>query len=160
MRILSRTIFREIATGAFFGVVLFTFVLFLRNTPQLFAILVRSSAPPKTVAYLFSLALPQALTFTVPLGVLVGVLLGLSRMSGDGEITAMRASGIPGRVVTRPVLVLAGLATLGAAACSLWLTPWSYREHYRILNKLAAEELTAEIQPRVFDEQFPNRILY
>ena len=160
MRILSRTIFREIATGAFFGIVLFTFVLFLRNTPQLFAILVRSSAPPKTVAYLFSLALPQALTFTVPLGVLVGVLLGLSRMSGDGEITAMRASGIPGRVVTRPVLVLAGLATLGAAACSLWLTPWSYREHYRILNKLAAEELTAEIQPRVFDEQFPNRILY
>ncbi|HZT39531.1 MAG TPA: LptF/LptG family permease [Bryobacteraceae bacterium] len=160
MRVLSRTIFREIATGAFFGVILFTFVLFLRNTPQLFAILVRSSAPPKTVAYLFSLVLPQALTFTVPLGVLVGVLLGLSRMSGDSEITALRASGIPGRIVTHPVLAAAALATCATFCCSLWLTPWSYREYYRIVNKLAAEQLTAEIQARVFDEQFPNRILY
>src|SRR5512133_3365392 len=104
MRLLSRSVFKEITVGALLGGVLFTFVLFLRNASQLFAILVRSSAPPKTVGYLFSLALPDALTFTVPLAVLVGVLLGLSRMSGDGEITAMRAAGVPGRRVTLPVL--------------------------------------------------------
>ena len=116
MRILSRAIFREITVGALLGGVLFTFVLFLQKASRLFAILVRSSAPPRTVAYLFSLSFPEALTFTVPLGVLVGVLLGLSRMSGDGEITAMRASGIPGRRVTPPVLTFAFLATMLACA--------------------------------------------
>src|SRR5215831_13181464 len=104
MRILSRAIFREITIGALLGGVLFTFVLFLQKAGQLFAILVRSSAPPKVVAYLFSLAFPEALTFTIPLGVLVGVLLGLSRMSGDVEITAMRAAGVPGRRVAYPVM--------------------------------------------------------
>lgn len=160
MRILSRAVFREIAVGALLGGVLFTFVLFLQKAGQLFAILVRSSAPPKTVAYLFSLAFPEALTFTVPLGVLVGVLLGLSRMSGDAEITAMRAAGVSGRRVTYPVMTFAALATILAACCSLWLTPWAIRERYRVLNVLAAEQVTAEIQPRVFDEQFPRRILY
>jgi LPS export ABC transporter permease LptG len=29
-----------------------------------------------------------------------------------------------------------------------------------VLNRLAAEELTAEVQPRVFEEQFPNAVLY
>src|SRR6476469_2168789 len=107
MRILSRSIFREITVGAVLGGVLFTFVLFLREAGQLFAILVRNSAPPSAVAYLFSLAFPEALTFTIPLGVLVGVLLALSRMSGDGEITAMRAAGVPRRRVSSPVMTFA-----------------------------------------------------
>ena len=81
------------------GIVLFTFVLFLQRAGQLFAILVRSSAAPRTVGYLFALALPDAMVFTIPLGVVVGVVLGLSRMSGDAEITAMRAAGVPGRMV-------------------------------------------------------------
>lgn len=160
MRLLSRAIFREITVGAVMGGVLFTFILFLRNASQLFAILVRSSAPPRTVAYLFSLAFPEALTFTVPLAALVGVLLGLSRMSGDNEITAMRASGVPGSRVTYPVLTFAIICTMLAAVCSLWLTPWAIRERYRVLNQVAAAQVTAEIQPRVFDEQFPKKILY
>ena len=160
MRTLSRAVFREIAVGSLLGGVLFTFVLFLREGSQLFAILVRSAAPPNTVAYLFSLTLPSALIFTIPLAVLAGALLGLSRMSGDGEITAMRAAGVPGLKVSYPVLTFAAIATLMAAACSLWLTPWAIRERYRILNQVAAAQVTAEIQPRVFDEQFPRKILY
>ncbi len=146
--------------GAALGGILFTFVLFLQKAGPLFAILVRSSAPPGTVAYLFSLAFPEALTFTIPLGVLVGVLLALSRMSGDGEITAMRAAGVPGRRVAYPVITFAVLSTLVAAACSVWLTPWTIRERFRVLNLVAAAQVTAEIQPRVFDEQFPKKILY
>ncbi len=38
MRILSRSVFKEITVGALLGGVLFTFVLFLRNASQLFAI--------------------------------------------------------------------------------------------------------------------------
>ena len=45
-------------------------------------------------------------------------------------------------------------------AMSMWLTPLSIRETYKLLNKLIAAQLTAEIQPRVFAEQFPDTILY
>src|ERR1700685_2371492 len=138
MGLLSRSIFREVANSALLGTVLFTFVLFLQRVGKLFEILVRSSAPPHTVGYLFALAIPSTLIFTVPLGVLVGVLIALSRMSSDGEITAMRAAGVPARRVIPPVLTFAALATLITAASALWLTPFAEKTTYRVLNKLVA----------------------
>ncbi|MEK7409620.1 MAG: LptF/LptG family permease, partial [Acidobacteriota bacterium] len=162
MGILSRSIFRQIVSSALLGTVLFTFVLFLQRlgSGKLFELLVRSSAPPETVGYLFLLVMPPVLTFTLPVGVLVGTLIVLSRMSSDGEITGMRAAGVPSRKVIFPVLIYALLGLAGTAASSLWLTPASIRETYRVLNRLAASQLTAEIQPRVFEEQFPDTILY
>jgi LPS export ABC transporter permease LptG/LPS export ABC transporter permease LptF len=159
MRKLSRTIFRENFSSAALGVVLFTVVLFLPLAKDLFEYLARSSSP-RTVAYLFALVLPQALPFAIPLGVLTGTLLTLSRMSADGEITAMRASGIPGRRAAPPILTVGFLAMLVTAAASLWLTPWSIGERFRVENQLAASQLTADVQERVFAEQFPDRLLY
>lgn len=160
MRLLSRTIFREIFASSILGVILFTFVLFVQRSSFLFEFLVRNSDSPRQVAYVFALVLPQVLPFTIPLGVLVGTLLTLSRMSTDGEITAMRAAGVPSRRVVPPILTFGILSMLVAAAASLWLTPWSIRERYRVQNQLIASQLTADVQPRVFAEQFPNSILY
>jgi LPS export ABC transporter permease LptF/LPS export ABC transporter permease LptG len=160
MGLLFRAIFREVSKSAIFGAVLFTFVLFLQRVGKLFEILVRSSAPPATVAHLFALAIPFTLSFTMPLGVLVGVLIALSRMSSDGEIIALRAAGVPSRKVIPPVLVFATIAMLITATASLWLTPYSTWRTYKVLNQLVAAELTSEVQPQVFDEGFPNRVLY
>ena len=160
MRILTRYVFREIVSSALLGTLLATFVIFLQQVDKLFELLVRSSAHTSTVLWLFALALPPVLPLTVPFGVLVGILIGLGRMSTDGEITAMRAAGVSSRAVIPPVLTFALLATLLTGAASLWLTPRAMRESARIINKVGAEQLTADIQPRVFDEQFPNTILY
>jgi len=160
MGLLNRRVFRETAIATLLGTLLFTFVLSLRGIGQFFELLMRSSASSGTLLYLFGLLLPPSLIFTVPIGVLVGVLLALSRMSCDGEITAMRAAGISGRRLLLPVGLLALAGMLATAACTLWLTPWAIRETYRVVNQLAAEQLTAEIQPRVFQEQFPNTILF
>jgi LPS export ABC transporter permease LptF/LPS export ABC transporter permease LptG len=160
MRLLSRVLFREIFVSALLGTLLFTFVVFMQKAGPLFEFLVRNSGPGSTVAYLFVLVLPQALPYSIPLGTLAGALITLSRMSSDGEITAIRAGGVSGRVVARPILCCAALGMLVTAAASLWLTPWSVRERYRILNDLISGQLTAEVQPRVFQEQFPNHILH
>jgi LPS export ABC transporter permease LptG/LPS export ABC transporter permease LptF len=160
MRILSRAIFREIFTSAALGGVLFTFVLFLRTMERLFALLVRSSAPPLDVTKLLLFALPATIPFSLPLGVLVGVLIALSRMSADGEITAMRAAGIPSASFVKPVLLFSMLALMITAATSLWLSPLCLRRQSQIARRIAAAQLTADIEARVFDEQFPNTVLY
>src|SRR5258708_40295212 len=49
---------------------------------------------------------------------------------------------------------------LVAASATLWLTPWSQREFIRVENQVLARQLTADVEPRVFEEQFPNTILY
>ena len=96
MRVLSRTILRELVVTALLGAVLFTFLIFLLRARPLFEFLVRSSGPGSQIAYMFALVLPQALPFTVPAGILAATLITLSRMSSDGEITAMRAAGVSG----------------------------------------------------------------
>jgi LPS export ABC transporter permease LptG len=157
--LLSRAIFYEISGSALLGAILFTFVLFLQNlggSAKLFEILVRGSATAPTVAYLFALVIPPTLIFSLPVGTLVGVLIGLGRMASDGEITAMRAAGVPSRRVVLPVLALASVATVLCAISSLWLTPLAVRETLRVLNSIIPHQLTAEIQPRVFEEQFTN----
>ncbi len=160
MRILTRAIFREIISSALLGTVLFTFVIFLQRAGKNFELLARSASGVDVVGYLFLLTLPLPLTFALPLGALVGILIGLSRMSSDGEVIGMRAAGVPSRMVIRPVLALAVLFMILTAACSLWLTPFSIRETYRVINRVSSEQITAQVQPRVFQEQFPGAILY
>lgn len=160
MRILSRAIFREVATSATLGTGLFIFVLFLRTIERLSALLLKISAPPAIVAKLLLYALPATLPFALPLGVLVGILIGLSRMSADNEITAIRSAGISSMSVARPVLLFATTALVVTAASSLWLTPLSLHLETLIARNFAAAQLTGAIESGIFDEQFPDTVLY
>ncbi|HKE28879.1 MAG TPA: LptF/LptG family permease [Bryobacteraceae bacterium] len=161
-RILSRYVFREILTSALLGTLLATFVIFLQEAAsKLFEVLVNSNnVAPRTVLELFGWAMPPVLPLTIPFGVLVGILIGLGRMASDGEITAMRAAGVSSRKVIVPVLVFAGLGMGLAAFASLRLAPLSMRETQRIVQKLAETQLSAQVEPRVFNEDFPNKILW
>lgn len=160
MRIISRAIFKEVFTSAMLGTLLFVFVLFLRTIERLSALLVKVSAPAPVVAKLFLYALPSTIPFALPLGVLVGILIGLSRMSADSEITAMRAAGISSKTVARPVLLFAFCALVCTALASLWLTPLSLHLESKVARNFAAAQLTGGIESRIFDEQFPNTVLY
>jgi LPS export ABC transporter permease LptG/LPS export ABC transporter permease LptF len=160
MRILSRAIFREVFTSALVGTLLFVFVLFLRTIERLSSLLVKTSAPPAVIAKLLLYALPSTLPFALPLGVLVGVLIGLSRMSADSEITAMRASGVSSASVIRPILLFSSLALILTALASLWLTPLSLSLESKVARNFAAAQLTGNIESKIFDEEFPNIVLY
>ncbi|HEX4167739.1 MAG TPA: LptF/LptG family permease [Bryobacteraceae bacterium] len=160
MRILSRAIFKEVFASALIGTVLFIFCLFLRTINSLSSLLVKTSATPAVVAKLLLYALPSTLPFALPLGVLVGVLIGLSRMSADSEITAMRAGGVSSASVLRPVLLFATLTLIVTATASLWLTPLSLHLESKVARNFAAAQLTGNIESRIFDEDFPNVVLY
>jgi LPS export ABC transporter permease LptG/LPS export ABC transporter permease LptF len=156
IRILSRYVFREILASALLGTVLATAVIFLQALGNKLELLVRASAGWDTVLYLFALALPPVLPLTIPFGVLVGILIGLGRMASDGEITAMRAAGVSSRAVIPPVLAFAIFMAVIAGAAAIRWTPLAMRETYRVVNSLVASQVSAEIQPRVFEEQFSN----
>ncbi|MFZ1052856.1 MAG: LptF/LptG family permease, partial [Candidatus Sulfotelmatobacter sp.] len=94
MRILTRYILREVTSHALIGAAIFTFVLFTRDLGRILELVVRASAPLPSVAEIFFYTVPLALTYTIPMSVLVGILIGLSRLAADSEITAMRASGM------------------------------------------------------------------
>src|SRR5437867_12517317 len=94
MRILTRYILGEVVSHAVIGMAVFTFVLFTRDLGRILDLVVRNSAPLPSILQIFFFTVPVALTYTIPLGVLVGILLGLSRLACGSEVTAMRARGV------------------------------------------------------------------
>ncbi len=160
MGILGRYVFREVLISSVLGTFLATFVTFLHGSDKLFEQVAGSNASLRTIITLFAWAIPPLLPLTIPFGVLVGILIGLGRLSSDGEIIAMRAAGVSSRKVIAPVLLFAIIGVAIAALASITLTPISARETARIITQMNANRLSADIPPRVFDEDFPNRILY
>src|SRR2546422_383745 len=74
MRILSRYILKEVFSHSLLGLLIFTFVIFIRHTNQLLELVVRRSLPASTILTLFLLPVPGILVLTIPMSVLVGVL--------------------------------------------------------------------------------------
>ena len=160
MRILTRYILKEIFSHSLLGLLVFTFVVFIGQLGKLLELLVRHNIPLPDMATLFLLPVPSILMLSIPLAVMVGTLIGLSRMAADGEVIAARASGIGLACFVRPVMFLAVTAWALTLWIGLFLAPQAARKLSRMETGLKASQVPYEIQPRVFIEQFPKLLLY
>ena len=125
MRILTRYILKEVGSHALLGVALFTFIIFMRDLGRLLELIVRNSAPLPSVAEIFLFTLPTTFTLTLPMGVLVGILVGLSRLAADSEVTAMRASGMGVGMFVRAISIFAIGAWMLGMFNSIYVAPKS-----------------------------------
>src|SRR5215469_14569562 len=125
MRILTRYILREVISHGAIGVAVFTFVLFTRDLGRILDLVARNSAPLPSVAEVFFFTVPVALVYTIPMGVLVGILIGLSRLAADSEITAMKASGLGIWTFLRIISLFVGFAWLLALVNGIYVAPQS-----------------------------------
>jgi lipopolysaccharide export system permease protein len=160
MRLLDRYVAREVISHAALGLVVFTFVFFVPQLVRLMELIVRHSGSVWSVALLFLCTLPPVLGFTLPMAVLVGVLIGLGRLSADSEIVALHASGVSLRRLLRPIGVVAVTAAAGTLLTTFWLGPASLRTVRRLEAQLLSSQARFSVQPRVFDERFRRFVLY
>ncbi|QMV17737.1 LPS export ABC transporter permease LptG [Granulicella sp. 5B5] len=160
MRIFTRYILREITGYALLGGVLFTFILFMRYLLPLMELFVRGVASPFDLLRLISYLMPSFLTVTIPMAVLVGILLGLSRLAADSEITAMRASGVGIFAFVRIVSIFAVLSWIIGLANSVYLAPRAAKALLDYEAHAKTSQASVQVQPRVFYEDFKNYVLY
>ena len=160
IRILTRYILGEVVSHALIGAAVFTFILFTRDLGRILELVVRNSAPLPSIAEIFFYTVPVALTYTIPMGVLVGVLIGLSRLSADSEVTAMRASGLSVWSFLRIISIFVVVGWLLALANSVYIAPRSLASLDELQNRLKSSQASFEVQPRVFYEGFPKIVLY
>ncbi len=159
MRILTRYILGEIFSHTLIGCALFTFILFMKELGHILEMVVRNSSTFTMVLEVFLFTLPNFFMVTIPMGVLIGVLLGLSRLASDSEIIAMRASGLGIGYFVRVASIIAVGGTLLGLANSLYIAPRA-NQAILALDKMLATQASYEIQPRVFYEDFRNTVLY
>ncbi|HLW78501.1 MAG TPA: LptF/LptG family permease, partial [Terriglobia bacterium] len=132
MRILTRYVLREVFSHSLLGLLIFTFVVYMRHLGDVLELVVRRGLPYWSTFTLFLLPIPSILVLTVPMAVLVGTLIGLSRMAADGEVIAARATGIGSAQFVLPVMLYALVGWGLTGWMSLFLAPQAARELLRM----------------------------
>jgi LPS export ABC transporter permease LptF/LPS export ABC transporter permease LptG len=160
MRLLDRYIGREVASHALLGLAVFTFVFFVPQLVRLMDLVVRHAGGLRNVVLLFLCVVPPVLIFAIPMAVLVGVLIGLGRLSADSEIVAVHACGISLRRLLLPVGYVAALSSVATLAITFWLSPLAVRTLHRLEDQIVSSQAPFAVQPRIFDERFPGWVLY
>ncbi|HEX5483364.1 MAG TPA: LptF/LptG family permease, partial [Terriglobia bacterium] len=160
MKILTRYILKEISSHSLLGLLIFTFIIYFPNLNRLLEIVVRRNLPLSTTLQLFLMPIPAVLVLTIPIAILLGVLIGLSRMAADGEVIAARAAGVTLGQFARPVMIYALIGWAVASAMSLTLAPTAVWRLRKMETALKTAQIPYEFKPRVFIEQFPNLLIY
>ena len=121
--LIARTVVGEVARNVLASLTVTTGIVFF-----LLSIRFMQRTPGVGMGFLveiFPLFFPMALQFTVPLAVLTGTVMTFSRMTADGELSALSASGVPLRTIARPVLAGAAVLALGAFLLTDVATPFA-----------------------------------
>ena len=163
MRKLDRYVLREMAGPFVLGVG--AFVIVLVSVDLLYdalKLIIRQGYPPDIVIRAFAYRLPQTIALTLPMATMFATLMAIGRLSGDGEVVAMRAGGLSFLRVATPIL-FAGLVVTGVAfAFNEAIVPHANAASRRLLAEMATQ-VAADQDYLLFqipEKGRPERIVY
>lgn len=160
MRLLDRYLVREISGPLGLGFLVYTFILLLDALFDAAEMIIRRGLPVSTVGELLLLSLPNIVVLTIPMALLFGVLIAIGRLSSDSELVALRAGGVSLLSLYRPILLLSAFLTLANVVLMVFVLPWgNHRLQVRRIEALT-QNVTSQVQPRVFWDEWENQVLY
>lgn len=161
---MSRTLFRYVlfeVLGPFaIGLVILTFVLVMFQLQKLIDLIVSYGVKVVDAGLVLLYIFPTFFTFTVPMAFLLAVLLTISRLSSDSELTALKAGGVGLAQLYPPILVLSLVMTLATAGLSLFADPWGKSAFKDLLLELGRQKATVGIVEHVFNDSLKDTTLY
>jgi LPS export ABC transporter permease LptG/LPS export ABC transporter permease LptF len=160
IRILDRYIIRELVLPFALGLLVFTFLLLIQPLADQGERLIAKGVSWQIVGRVLLTLVPQALAVTIPIALLIALLIAFGRLSSDRESVALQACGISIFRLLRPVLLVAALACAATAYVMFVALPDANQTFREIVYGVVAARAENDIKPRVFFEDFPNRVLY
>ena len=159
-RTLSLYVVSEILPPFFLGLMAFTFILLTARILKLVELLVTRGVPLFQIGKLFALILPTFLEMTVPMALLLGILVGLSGLSNDKEILALKASGISPYQVFWPIGMVALFVSLLTLLTTTLVRPAANLELKKELYNIAKSRVATALKENIFNSDFPNVLIY
>jgi lipopolysaccharide export system permease protein len=135
-----------------------TTLLLLSQVAKQFGNLVGKGLSWGVIGEFFLLTLPFIIAMTLPMAVLVAVLYAFSRLSGENEVTAMRASGVSMISFVRPVLVAGILLALANLLFNDQVLPRANHRLRSLQTDIARKKPTFALRAQVINEVMPGRL--
>lgn len=123
MRLLPKYLLLEFLSPFGIALVTFTFLLLLQQLFYILDLFLNRGVGIGPILQLLILSVPILLPLSVPMSMLLAGLLCYSRISNDGELTALRSSGCSHLTTIWPNLSLGLLASIGIIYFNLQLAP-------------------------------------
>ncbi|HEY0427846.1 MAG TPA: LptF/LptG family permease [Pyrinomonadaceae bacterium] len=158
--LISKYLIQAILPYFVFSWLLLSVVIFFQQASR-FSEIFFSTSIPKNLIWQLTLALvPNVVAFTCPMAVLVGVIIGLSKMQGDSELTAVRAAGVGNLQITLPIVVLGILLSFFAFFVNLKGVPFAAQIVRGVALQTALYKLESPIEPGVFNTEISGYTIY
>lgn len=157
MRLLNRYILRQLAAPFLFALAAQTSLMLLSQVAKKFGALVGKGLPWTVIGEVFALSLPFIVAMTLPMAVLLAVLYTFSHLAADNEITAMRANGISGYQVLKPVLLWGVCMAAFNFAFVDQVLPRSNARLRALLIDIGRKKPTFELREQVINEVPPSQ---
>src|SRR5919199_613104 len=161
MKLIDRSVSRELVVNVLFAIFVLSLVLIVGNIfRKLLPLLVNHDVPVEYLISFIAYVLPFSLIFTIPWGLLTAILLVFGRLSADNELIALRSNGVS---ITRICVPLAFVALVCTGIC-LWLNvqvaPAAQEKLRSTIFDLATRNPMALFGSDQVIDQFPGRKIY
>jgi lipopolysaccharide export system permease protein len=159
MKILHRYIAKDYLVTFALTIVVFTFVMSVGALVRIIDLIARGAAVG-AVLEIFLFNTPYLLQFTIPMSALTATLLVVSRLSMEGEITAMRASGLSLPQIAAPIFVSAVILASASLGVAHWVSPISRHLQRAAMARLSDTNPIALLEEGRFVRDFPGLLVY
>lgn len=157
---LRRYLLREVGQAFLAAVGLAVSVLFVLRIVEFVDLAFARGVPARLVGSLAGYIVPSYLEIALPMGALLAVVVVFARLGSDGELLAMRASGLELRQLARPLVAFSVGVALLSFVLGVWARPWANRGIEATTYEMARTRLTASLRAGVFNTWFGGVILF
>lgn len=143
----------------FVTLLVFTFVMYIGAVLKAIDLMSRG-IEGRLIFRIFLSNIPYILSFTIPVSTLTAVLLLFSRLSFDGEITALKASGLTMWKICAPVVFLAVLLSAVCIYINSYAAPNSHFARKKMLHNIGLDDPLELLEEGRFVKDFPGISIY
>ena len=140
--ILDRYLLTELSGPFGFGLSAFTLIFAATQLLQIGRLISSEHAPLWAAIEVFLWSLPGEVVLVIPMALLLGTLLAVQRLSGESEITAMKAGGITFIRIVAPLLVAGLVMSFVTYALQEYLVPFS-QDQVTLIENIAIGHTSA-----------------
>ncbi|MEO7658800.1 MAG: LptF/LptG family permease, partial [Pyrinomonadaceae bacterium] len=143
-----------------FSWLLLSVILFVQQASRFSDIFFSVNIPSNLIWQLTIALVPNVIAFTCPMAMLVGTIIGLTKMQGDSELVAIRASGVGNLQIALPIALLGILMSLFALFVNLEGVPIAASLVRSVALQTAIKKLESPIEPGVFNSEVAGYTIY
>jgi len=158
--LISRYLLTTIVPYFAFAWLLLSVILFVQQASRYADIFFSVNIPTNLVWQLSLALIPNVVAFTCPMAMLVGTIIGLTKMQGDSELVAIRASGVGNLQIALPIVILGIVLSAFAFFVNLKGVPLAATMVRNVALETAIKKLESPIEPGVFNSEVAGYTIY